>query len=230
LPEQDSQRPDKFAAELRGFGPIGILAMLVVLLSGNAVVGGVVVPLGGIMAVVWMLLSRTPWREIGYVRPRSSIGAIAGGLVFGCAFKLVMKAIVMPILGAPEINAPYHYLAGNRAMLPVAILGMITAGFAEETVFRGFLFERFFKVFGTEAGAKSSVVVLSAALFAAGHYVNLGVFGVEQAMFTGIVFGTMFAFSGQIWTVIWAHAGYDLASLAIIYWKIESDVAHLVFK
>ena len=174
LPEQDSQRADKFAAELRGFGAIGIVAMLVVLLSGNAVVGGVVLPLSGIMAVVWMLLSRTPWREIGYVRPRSSIGAIAGGLVFGCAFKLVMKAIVMPILGAPEINAPYHYLAGNRAMLPVAILGMITAGFAEETVFRGFLFERFFKVFGTEAGAKSSVVVLSAALFAAGHYVNRG--------------------------------------------------------
>jgi membrane protease YdiL (CAAX protease family) len=230
LPEQDSQRADKFAAELRGFGPIGIVAMLVVLLSGNAVVGGVVVPVGGIMAVMWMLLSRTPWREIGYVRPRSWIGAVVGGLVFGCVFKLVMKAIVMPILGAPEINAPYHYLAGNRAMLPVAILGMITAGFAEETVFRGFLFERFFKVFGTGAGAKASVVVLSAALFAAGHYVNLGVFGVEQAMFTGVVFGAMFAFSGQIWTVIWAHAGYDLASLAIIYWKIEADVAHLVFK
>ena len=204
--------------------------MLVVLLSGNVVVGGVVVPIGGILAVVWMLLSRTPWREIGYVRPPSWIDGMIAGLAFGCVFKVVMKAIVMPILGAPEINIAYHYLAGNRAMLPVAILGMVTAGFAEETVFRGFLFERFFKVFGTGASAKASVVVLSAVLFAAGHYVNLGVFGVEQAIFTGLVFGAMFALTGRIWTVIWAHAGYDLASLAIIYWEIESDVAHLVFK
>jgi membrane protease YdiL (CAAX protease family) len=226
----ESKSEDRFAAELRGFGPIGILAMLVVLFSGNVIVGGLVVPIGGIMAVVWVRMSQTPWREIGYVRPRSWIGGMAAGLVFGCAFKLLMKAIVMPMLGAPEINTAYHYLAGNGAMLPVAILGMVTAGFAEETVFRGFLFERFFKVFGTGAGAKASVVVLSAVLFSAGHYVNLGVFGVEQAMFTGLVFGTMFALSGRIWTVIWAHAGFDLAALAIIYLNVESAAAHFVFK
>jgi hypothetical protein len=30
--------------------------------------------------------------------------------------------------------------------------------------------------------------------------------------------------------VMFAHAGYDLAAVAMIYWDLESDVAHLIFK
>src|SRR5580700_2426362 len=106
---------DRFAAALRGFGPLGILAMIVILFAGNVSVGIVAVPVGAVLALMWARWSRTPWREIGYVRPRTWIGGLAIGLVFGCAFKLLMKAIVMPLLGAPAINQTYHYLAGNRA-------------------------------------------------------------------------------------------------------------------
>ena len=62
-----------------------------------------------------------------------------------------MKVIVVPLLGAPAINPAYHYLAGNRAALPGMVFTMIVAGFAEETLFRGFLFERLGKLFGTGA-------------------------------------------------------------------------------
>jgi hypothetical protein len=55
-------------------------------------------------------------------------------VVFGCVFKLLMKAIVMPLLGAPEINSPYHSATGNRAALPGLVFTMIVgAGFGEET-------------------------------------------------------------------------------------------------
>jgi hypothetical protein len=30
--------------------------------------------------------------------------------------------------------------------------------------------------------------------------------------------------------VMFAHAAYDLAAVAMIYWDLESDVAHLIFK
>lgn len=30
--------------------------------------------------------------------------------------------------------------------------------------------------------------------------------------------------------LIFAHAAFDLAALAMIYWNLESTVAHLVFK
>jgi membrane protease YdiL (CAAX protease family) len=216
---------DPLAARLRGFGPLGLLAILVIVLSS------VIKPLSGLLVLLWTWRSHTPWREIGYVRPRSWIGSLAIGIVFGCAFKLVMKAIVMPLLGAPEINTAYHYLAGNRAALPGMVFTFIVgAGFGEETVYRGFLFERLGKLFGHGTGARVSIVVITSVIFALGHYANLGLPGVEQAMMTGLVFGTIFAITGKIWMVMWAHAAFDLAALAIIYWDIEAAVAHLVFK
>jgi CAAX protease family protein len=221
---------DRFAADLRGFGPLGIVALLVIVLSGNVTVGQVLVPIGSILALVWARWSRTPWREIGYVRPKNWLGSLAIGLAFGCAFKFLMKAIVMPLLGADPINEAYHDLAGNRAMLPAAMFAMVVAGFGEETVFRGFLFERLGKLFGSGIGARTSIVLVTTALFALSHYADQRLAGVEQATITGLVFGTIFAFTGRIWMLMCAHAAFDLTALAIIYWNLESEVAHVVFK
>ena len=179
---------DSVATQLRGFGPLGLLSILVILLTSA------VKPLGGLLVLLWAWRSHTPWRDIGYVRPRSWIGSLAVGVVFGCVFKLLMKAIVMPLLGAPEINSAYHYVIGNRAALPGLVFTMIVgAGFGEETIFRGYLFERLGKLFGTGASAKVLIVLLTSAVFALGHYANLGLPGVEQAMITGLVFGAIFA-------------------------------------
>ena len=115
---------DPVAARLRGFGPLGLLAILTIVLTS------VVKPLSALLVLLWAWRSQTPWREIGYVRPRSWIGSLAVGIVFGCALKLLMKAIVMPLLGAPVINPAYHYLVGNRAALPGVVFTMIVgAGF-----------------------------------------------------------------------------------------------------
>ncbi len=218
---------DRFTAGLRGFGPLGILSMLVILLSGNYPFA----PFGALLVLVWVRLSRTPWREIGYVRPKSWTVTVAAGIAFGIAFKLLMKAIVMPLLGADPINQAYHYLAGNRAALPAAVYAMVVgAGFGEETVFRGYLFERLGKLFGSGLWARISIVLLTSIWFGLGHYSVQGLSGAEQATITGLVFGTIVAVTGNIWTVMFAHAAFDLTALAIIYWDLESEVAHLVFR
>jgi membrane protease YdiL (CAAX protease family) len=218
---------DPFAEDLRGFGPLGILAILVILFAGSYPF----LPLNAMLVLAWTWRSRTPWRELGYVRPRSWALSLTLGIAFGVAFKLLMKIIVMPLLGAPPINQAYHYLAGNPAALPAALFAMIVrAGFGEETVFRGFLFERLGKLFGTSARAKTFTVILTAGLFGLAHYVDQGLAGVEQATIVGLVFGTIFAVTGRIWSLMAAHAAFDLTALAIIYWNLESDVAHLVFK
>ena len=217
---------DRFAAELRGFRPIGLLAILVILLTA-----AVLKPLSAILVLLWAWRSHTPWREIGYVRPKSWIVSLAVGIVFGIALKLWLKAIVMPLLGADPINRAYHYLVGNRAALPGIVFTMIVAaGFGEETVFRGYMFERLGKLFGAGVGAKVSIVLLTSVLFALAHYPDQGLAGVEQATITGLVFGTIFAVTGRIWMLMCAHAAYDLAAVAIIYWNLEADVAHLVFR
>jgi membrane protease YdiL (CAAX protease family) len=217
---------DRVAAALRGFGPLGILAILVIL-AGNFLVA----PLSAVLVLVWTRLSRTPWREIGYVRPKSWIGSVVVGVIFGIAFKFLMKAIVMPLLGAPPINGAYHYLAGNTAALPGMLFTLIiVAGFGEETLFRGWMFERLGKLFGSSVWARTFIVLLTSIVFGLAHYTVQGLAGVEQAIITGLVFGTIFAVTGRIFMPMVTHAAFDVTALAMIYWNLESDVAHLIFK
>lgn len=137
-------------------------------------------PLSVILVLLWARLSGTPWREIGYVRPRSWLRAVAIGIAFGIVFKVLMKMIVMPLLGADPINQTYHYLVGNPAALPGILYAVtIGAGFGEETVFRGFMFERLGKLFGRGAWARTSIVLLTAGWFALAHYPDQGLAGVE---------------------------------------------------
>lgn len=217
---------DGLASRLRGFGPLGILAILIIL-AGNFLF----LPLSAILVLVWAWLSRTPWREIGYVRPTSWVRTLIIGIVFSAAFKLVLKALVMPLLGAPAINQAFHFLVGNRAALPgILFLIIVGAGFGEETVFRGYLFERFGKLFGTSAWGKTLTVALTSALFGVIHYPLQGLAGAEQATIVGLVFGTIFALRRQIFLLIIAHVAFDLMAVAIIYWDLEEEVAHFIFK
>jgi membrane protease YdiL (CAAX protease family) len=141
-----------------------------------------------------------------------------------------MKAVVMPLFGAQPINPAYHYLTGNSALLPAAIWAMLVAGFGEETVFRGFLFERFGKLFGSDRKAKVTIVLATSLLFAVAHLPDQGLAGVEQGAVTGLVFGAVFAATRSLWMVMVAHAAFDLTALAIIYLSLEAEVAHLIFR
>ena len=228
LPEQAlaSNKTNRLAARLRGFGPVGLLAMLIIL-AGNFVIA----PLSAILVLVWAKVSRTPWRELGYVRPRSWPATFAIGIVFGIALKFIMKAIVMPLLGAPPINWAYHFVTGNSAVLPVMIYTMIVvAGFGEETFYRGWMFERLGKLFGHSVAAKVAIVLITSILFASVHYPEQGFPGVEQAVVTGLIFGSIFAVTGQIVLLMIAHAAFDLTALWIIYYGLETRVAHVIFK
>ncbi len=177
-----------------------------------------------------MWLSKTPWRESGLARPRSWLSVIVAGIVLGVAFKFAMKALVMPLLGADPVNQLYRPMQGNLPMLleflPYAILG---AGFAEELVFRGWLFERLGKLLGAGVAQKILIVVVSAAIFGALHFAQ-GWPGIEQAAIVGLVFGTIFAATGRLWTLMVTHAVFDITAALMIYTGTEIQISHLVFK
>jgi hypothetical protein len=91
---------DRLAASLRGFGSIGILSIGAILLPGNWMIGEIfAVPVSALLVLAWVRVSRTPWREIGYVQPMNWLGVLIGGAAAGILFKLVMKILVMPLLG-----------------------------------------------------------------------------------------------------------------------------------
>lgn len=213
------------AARLRGFGPLGILAVLVI------TAGQIAGPLSALLVLIWARMSSTSWREIGFVRPKSWPRTLVIGIAFGIAFKFLMKTVVMPLLGADPINQAYHYLAGNSVVAALFVPWLIIkAGFGEETFFRGYWFERLGKLFGHGLGVKVMTVLLTSAFFGSLHYFEQGLAGAEQATIVGLVYGTIFAVTGRIFMLMVAHAAFDVTAVAIIYWNLENKVAHVFFK
>jgi membrane protease YdiL (CAAX protease family) len=195
------------------------------------VLGASLLPLlAPILVVVWASRSHTPWREIGYVRPRSWARTALGGILFGIALKLLMKSVVMPLLGAPPTNSTYQFLVGN----PTATLGMllvmiVVAGWGEESFYRGYLFERLGKLLGRSRWAKLAIVLSTSALFSLLHFHDQGWPGAEQAAMTGLIMGTIFASTGSLWFPIFMHAAFDVTAVLLIYAGLERPVAHWFF-
>lgn len=214
------------AATLRGFGPLGLLAILVIF--AGAALGPII---SAPLVVVWTAVSRTPWRDIGYRWPKRWPVAVAGGILSGALLKLAMKAVVMPLLGADPVNRAYHYLTHNPAAVPGMIFTMIvSAGWGEETFFRGYLFERLGRLLGSSPVARAAIVLLTAVLFGLAHYSGQGKDGAMQGVMVGLVFGAAFAVSRSLVPLMIAHAAFDLTALTIIYFDVEAKIAHLVLR
>jgi membrane protease YdiL (CAAX protease family) len=214
----------RLAAALRGWGPAGIAAFLVV--GAGAVLAP---PIAAALGLVWLWLSRTSLRELGMARPKSWTVTIAGGLLLGILLKFAMKAGVLPLLGADPVNQAYHYLAHNTpAALEFAAYALYGAGFAEEFFFRGYLFERLGKLFGPSRLSLVTIVIVTTGLFGLAHFAQ-GPFGVVNALFIGLAFAVIYAAARNLWFVMAAHASFDLTALAMIYYDVEYEVAHAIF-
>jgi len=219
--------PDPAGDTLRGFGPIGLIAIAMVVLAGN----WYGVPAGALLALGWARLTHTPLRDLGLVAPRRWAVTVPLGIVAGAAFKLLLKCVVMPLLGAPPVNAAYHWLAGNPGALPGAIWTMIVAaGFGEEVVFRGFVFERMRRAFGDTPRVNAAAVLAGATIFGLAHLPEQGVFGAIMAGIVGLTYGAIYARTRSLPFLMIAHASFDLVAVAMIYTDTETRFAHLLFR
>lgn len=214
---------ETFGARLRGVGPLGILFMVLVLGVGNLI--------GPVLVLLWARVSRTPWKALGFVRPKRWLRDVVIALLSGVTYKIFLKAVVLPPLGVPPLNRTYSFLVGNAAVLPRVLFVMIVGGgFGEETVWRGFLFERLRALLGASRLAATAIVVSTALVFASAHLLDQGWPGAMQALFTGLAFGIAYWRLDRLWPLMVAHAAFDVSAVLMIYWNLESSVAHAVFK
>ena len=223
---EPSPPESRLAAALRGWGPAGAAATVLI-----AFAGPILEPLGAILSWAWLRATRTPWRAVGLSRPGNWLATVTLGILGGGTLKLVMKSLVMPLLQAPPENPVYHYLVGNTAALPGMLFDVIVgAGFNEELVFRGFLFLRLGQLLGTGRAARIATVLLTSAWFGLVHYPGQGLPGAQQATIVGLLLGTVYAIRGNLWGLMVAHAAFDIVAVALIYANLESRVAHLFFR
>ena len=211
--------------QLRGFGPVGLAAFAIIMLVSLSLA-----PIGGILVLLWARLSRTPLKDLGLVRPKSWLVDIVSGVALGVGLKFAMKAVVLPLLGGPAVNSSYHYLATDRqAAMVAAAYAIFGAGFGEEMVFRGFLFERSAKLFGRGTAQNLFTLIFVTALFAVLHF-RQGPGGIVNAALTGLAIGAVYLANGRrLFPLMVAHATFDLVSLAIILLNLELPVSRLIF-
>ena len=182
-----------------------------------------------IAIVLWWRAKRRPWRALGLDPPR--LLPIALGIVFGAFLKLLLKAVVMPLLGASPVNRTYHFLEGNADALPGMILTILfVAGFGEEVTFRGFVFDRLGAWWGRSGPATFATVIVSAIVFGLAHVTGQDWDAVKQATIVGLVFGGIYARTRSLWPLMAAHVAFDLVALALIYFGWETRVARLLFE
>src|SRR5262249_53340199 len=107
---------------------------------------------------------------------------------------------------------------------------IVLAGFAEEIVFRGFLINRLQVLLGRGFSSSVLIVAITAGIFGPAHYFTQGFFGALQGTIVGILFATAYLLNGQrLWSLIVAHATFDVFAIYLIYAGLEERVAHAVF-
>ncbi|MDH4057649.1 MAG: CPBP family intramembrane metalloprotease [Cyclobacteriaceae bacterium] len=218
---------EKLKGALAGMGAPGILFALVTLF-----ITVLLQPLGAAIVLWWRNFCKVPFREIGFRRPPNIFIMIGGGILAGVALKLFTKAVVMRLLGDDSlINVHFQYLYQNpTAALQFVFLIVFFAGFCEEIVFRGFLFQRLIKVLGNSTTSLVFVVIISSVLFGIPH-LRQEFYGIVHATIVGLTFGTLYLVSKKnLWLLIVTHSFYDLFSLLLIYNGWERQVSTLIFQ
>src|SRR5262249_60295639 len=90
----------------------------------------VVAPLGALLVPLWARLSRAPWRDLGFTRPKHLARDLALCLAAGAALKLLLQTLVVPLVGGPPINPRCAVTSGDpaaavRSMASVLIVASV---------------------------------------------------------------------------------------------------------
>ncbi|WP_437578280.1 CPBP family intramembrane glutamic endopeptidase [Sorangium sp. So ce887] len=185
--------------------------------QGVALGGGVLL---GSVAVMLAVL-REPWSTLGFRREAPSAVLTSGllGLV-ACYLAAGVGAAVYALVAglAPERLAAEKTAAlGGFSELPPALvlpLALFT-GMYEELVFRGFFVSRLRAALSPRPHDRSAAIgaiVLSSALFAAGHFYQ-SMLGVVQTFAIGLVLGTLAVRRNNVWPCVVAHSIINLIGM-----------------
>ncbi len=137
------------------------------------------------------------------------IPVFLASLAFTFAYTLVVSALGWHALEPPSTPLGDIEIAG-AVFIPVFLLVAIVAPFAEEVLFRGFIFPGISNSFGPLKAA-----LVTSALFALAHQ-QLGV--MVPIFVTGLMLAWLYHQSSSIWPSFIAHGAQNALALAVIAW------------
>lgn len=208
--------------------PIVVLGTLGNLVGLATLVGGALVNLGYVLAIVVgaFVLRRqgSGWVSLGLQRPRSvprTVGYGVGAGVGAIVVFVVVQALVVGGLAALGVTLPaldesrFNPVAGNPALFALMlVLAWTTIAFGEELFYRAFLLTRL--VDHADVG-EWVAVLLGGALFGLVHFAE-GPVGVLSNGAFGVLFGLIYLRSGRnLWITVVGHGLVNTLRFTLLY-------------
>ena len=173
-----------------------------------------------LVGVAWGLIRLRGERlaDIGLKRPASWMRIFIIGI--GLAAIVFIAMYLSEKAGFRRDLSKFKDVQGN---VELALLGVfyafLGAGFYEEFMFRGFLFQGLAMLFGASRGAWIAACVVQGGLFGAGHsYQNP--LGMLITGTLGILMGFLVLASGRnLWPAIIGHGVYDASRFVLFYFQ-----------
>src|SRR4051812_20934278 len=164
----------------------------------------------------WLRLRGDSLRTIGLTKPRSWVRTILGGVTLAAA--LFVGVYLLERAGFRRNLSAFAAFKGNLEFTLYQLGGVIIgAGFGEEFLFRGFLFQRVAMLFGGSKAAWGISCVIQAVAFGLLHMYQ-GPLGIFLTASIGLLNGLVFLAAGRnLWVTIIAHSLYDTARIIAFY-------------
>jgi CAAX protease family protein len=144
------------------------------------------------------------------------------GLVVGIGMEALELFATQPLLTkllhqGPDLHE-FQRLVGNTQLLILGIvLAWILAGFGEETVWRGYVMNRFGDLFGKSTFAWIVAAILTTILFGLAHFPQ-GATGIIENVIDGAILAALYFVAGRnLLAPIIAHGIQDTIDVVLIY-------------
>lgn len=215
-------------ARLRAFGEIvGVVTAFLVTANFLGPVLGV--PLaalalyGGVLAGWGFLrLAGERWSDVGFRFPDRWQPVFAWSLGVGAAGLAAFLGVIgLQSVGLPALDLSLlrDAVRGDPVMFLATMVLVVwgSAAFAEELIFRGFILDRFERVFTGVPGAAWWAVLAQAGLFALAHSYQ-GVTGLLYSGTVALLFGAVYlARDRNLWIPILAHGLIDTVGITLLF-------------
>lgn len=162
------------------------------------------------------------WRDVGLNFDQPLLKLFVIGVVVGVGMEALELFATQPLLTkllnkGPDLDE-FRRLIGSIQLLIIGIvLAWVLAAFGEETVWRGYLLNRFADLFGRSTSAWIVSAILISLLFGLAHFPQ-GPTGVIENVIDGAILAAVyFATNRNLLAPIIAHGIQDTVDVLLIY-------------
>ncbi len=167
---------------------------------------------------VILLRHRAGWQTLGFRAFEPRMMAMGCGLLVGIYIVTFCQNVVMLLLHVElQSESVAGLLTSGQSQIDLALSTIVAAPFAEEILFRGFLFQGFRNGYGWKKAA-----LISSLIFAVMHF-QLSVF--IPTLLLGLLFATLYNRSNSIWPGIILHLFMNL--IAVGMWLLMFQTSSL---